>query len=256
VQRASIVITSTIRPVVASVHPADPAGKVVVVPSSPRGTDRLAETVADRLRGASGALMVEVHPNQASAGLMRSRVGNTAWQTVDLQALDPSCDLDRATLPRRFVEADALIVACDLDLVAERGPYVLDVIASRAALATKVRLHARQGRIAAAAELNLAVRMRGCVLALTVDGDRWYVATQDPIAGELVALALTEQTRAAARSVVVPWEDPIVQRATELQLGVLTPEALEVVIDEDVAGNRVAEAIAHQLRRRIGLEKR
>lgn len=248
-QRAPIVITPTIRQVVASW---ELAGNVVVVPSSQRGEDRLAEDVANRLRGASDAT-VEVLSNQVVKGTVRSCIGASRWQTVDLRALDSSCDLDRATLPKNLVDADAVILACDLDLVAERGPYVLDAIASRAALTTKVRLHARRGRIAAAAELNLPVRVRGCVLALTVAGDRWFLATQDPISAELVALALSEQTRAAAQSVVVPWEDPIVQRATELHLGTLLPAAIDVVIDEDAVENRVAEAIAHQLRRRLGL---
>lgn len=248
-RRASIVITPTIRQVVASWAP---AGQVLVVPSSQYGQDRLAETVAERLRIANGAV-VHVYSNQAMADALRSRIRPSGWQSVDLRVLDASCDLDRVTLPQSFLDADSLIVACDLDLVAEHGPYVLDVVASRAAFATKVRLHARRGRIAAAAELNLAVQTRGCVIALTVGGDRWFVATQDPIAGELVALALSEQTRAAAQSVVVPWEDPIIQRATELHLGVLTPAAIEVVIDQDMAGNRVAEAIAQQIRLRLGL---
>lgn len=246
--RASIIITSSIRKVVASWELDVSPGGTIVLPSSVRGDDPLADAVAERLRDVrEGATAVDAP--EAAAYRLRRRA---AWRTVDLRALESSAELDRVTLPQPLVDADALIIACDLDRVADRGPYVLDLLATRAAFGTKVRLHARRGRIADAAELNLAVRIQGCVLALTVGGDRWYLATPDPIAGELAALALSEETR-AEQSVVVPWEDPIVQRATELHLGVLLPADLALVIDEDIAGNPVADAIAQHLRRRLGL---
>ncbi|MGC4191259.1 MAG: hypothetical protein QM589_08845 [Thermomicrobiales bacterium] len=240
--RSPIVIGSSLADVLSRFS--NEAGKIVILPASLGKDDPLARQTADLVRGDV------IIPATWSARLRSLGFGDApGWQTVDIRAIDPSCELDRVVLPDTLVEANAAIVACDLDRVAVTGPYVLDVAASYVAPTTRLRLHASRERVATAAEIALAFWLRGAVLALTIDGNRRYVVTPDPIAGELAALALSERARNTERSVVGPWEDPIVQRATELQLGALLPSALELVPADDP----FSTAIARQLARRLGI---
>ncbi|MGC4107465.1 MAG: hypothetical protein QM753_14175 [Thermomicrobiales bacterium] len=230
-------------------------GAVVVIPSSLEAEDRFAVQIADALglrRGVEAGVMAP----PALGGRVRSLVGRmeaSGWRSVDVRAIEPSCELGHVAVPERLVDAQAVLVACDLDWVAERGPYVLDVVASYASTSTRLRLHTSRGRIAATAEIDLAVRMRGAILALTVDGERWFVATPDPIAGELVALALTERARGVDRSFIGPWEDPVVQRATELQLGARLPAELDLDVVGGATSSPVGDAISKHLALRLGV---
>jgi hypothetical protein len=54
------------------------------------------------------------------------------------------------------------------------------------------------------------------------------VATSDQIAAELVGLAIRQAKRDAADEEVGPWQDPLVQRATELDLGVRVPAQIAI----------------------------
>jgi len=225
----------------------------VVLPSSLAPDDDLATSIASLFRSGAAPDVQVVAPGGGPAGL-RGLLGASVgtWQSIDVRALDPSCELRRVTLPARLVNAGAIVVACDLDIVAERGPYVLDVAASYVSPATRLRLYTSRGRVAGAAEIDLGLRLSGAILALTIHGERWYVATPDPIAGELAALALSERARGAGstRSLAGPWEDPLVQRATELHLGVLLPAGLELVSppsDDATIGTAIARHLALRL---------
>ncbi|MGB3330170.1 MAG: hypothetical protein WBA46_14510, partial [Thermomicrobiales bacterium] len=190
------------------------------------------------------------------AGRLRGLLGERSqgWRAIDLQAIDASSSLARLALPAGLVDADAVVVACDLDRVASRGPLVLDLAASYLSPQTRMRLHAQRGRLAAAAEVNLAIPLAGAILGVTFGGERWYLGSPDPIASELAALALAEQALDAERAVVGPWEDPLVQRSTELQLGGLLPSALDISISPGCADETGAQAIVGLLRRRLGVQ--
>lgn len=218
---------------------------VAILPSTLDRVDPLAREVATRLGG--GASVV------TPSGLGGRLRGQVAWRTVDVRAIEPSTDLDRVILPAGLADAAGAIVACDLDRVAARGPYVLDVAAAYVAPRTRLRLHASRERLHAVAEVDLAVRWRGAIVALTVGGERRFIGVADPIAGELVALALSEKVRADDRSLVGPWEDPIVQRATELHLGVLLPETIDLIVEPE--SDPVGSAVAAHLALRLGVAR-
>lgn len=227
---------------------------IVVLPSSLAAGDQLAVGIAGVLaRSAPGRVEVLMPPTLH--GRLRSlfKPESAAWRTVDLGAIDPSCELGTVAISRELADAGGVVIACDLDRVASRGPYVLDVAASYASPATRMRLHAERGRVALAAELVLGFSLKGAILALTVEGEHWYIATPDPIAGELAALALAEGSITPDRAVVGPWEDPIVQRATELELGAPLPADLEIAFAPGTPASRISEAIARQLARRLGI---
>jgi hypothetical protein len=55
--------------------------------------------------------------------------------------------------------------------------------------------------------------------------------TGDPIAADLLGLSLSRDPNAGDEELIGPWEDAIVQRATELEVGVRLPSdiSLELV---------------------------
>jgi hypothetical protein len=89
------------------------------------------------------------------------------------------------------------------------------------------------------AELALAVEPS---MILVVDQVPWLnawvaIMTTDQIAAELTGLASWQLRRTSADELPAPWEDPLVQRATELDLGVRLPSelALRLDIEDDEA---------------------
>lgn len=252
--RAPIIIAQSLAVAIGSVDVA--AEPIVVLPSSLSADDRLARGIATMLTSDRG-----VHAEVAGTSLrggVRALLArpDDGWRSIDVRERDLSCELERVVLPATLADAGSVLVACELDDVAARGPYVLDVAASYVAPATRLRLHASRSRVAVAAEVDLALCLGGAILALTVGGERWFVATRDPVAGELAALALSERARGAgtSRSVVGPWEDPLVQRATELRLGVLLPANLDLVlVGAGEPGAEAGAAIARHLALRLGI---
>jgi hypothetical protein len=67
-----------------------------------------------------------------------------------------------------------------------------------------------------------------CLVAARLDRGVVVADTSDPIAAELVALAFADLDRPSSAEYTGPWEDQLVQRATELQIGVLLPSAISV----------------------------
>jgi len=252
VQRVPVILAASIPGALAAL---EIAGDVpVVLPSSLAADDALAGSVAAALEAARGTPVAVVTP-AGWGGRLRSlgRRDAVSWQSIDVRLIDPSTELERVVIPETLAAAEGVFVACDLDRVATRGPYVLDVAASYVAPSTRLRLHANRGRLGIVAEVDLAIRLQGALLALTIDGQRRYVATADPIAGELAALALSERARGADRAVVGPWEDPIVQRATELGLGLLLPEAIDLFATG--GHDPLASAILEHLLLRLGVTR-
>jgi hypothetical protein len=78
----------------------------------------------------------------------------------------------------------------------------------------------------ALAELATALRCRFYLCVGAHGGLRVAIATPDLIAADLVWLALRDE----AGEVLGPWQDPLVQRATELELGVRIPAELRLLV--------------------------
>lgn len=74
--------------------------------------------------------------------------------------------------------------------------------------------------------LALSPSLVGTLLMNTFKGYVVMAWSSDLIAAELAALAIFAVTRPTDLSRRAPWEDPVVQRATELDLGVQSPSAL------------------------------
>lgn len=114
-----------------------------------------------------------------------------------------------------------------------------------------------------AAEIALAFAPRLYVIAGDLGSQIVAVATSDPIAAELVGLALQHERLRLGQATVLdpdleapgPWMDPLVQRATELRLGVTTPDriALATAWAGPAGGDAALTALADRIRLALGL---
>ena len=144
---------------------------------------------------------------------------------------------DRVMIPRIVQGATGccLLAAVDGN---RRSPVFGSLVAFvRPPRSVAVRL--APARLGLSADLALALRPDLIVLVGTHEGRALAAATSDLIAAELVALALREHDPAAVDA-TGPWEDPIVQRATELDLGVRVPSQIELLVVGDSSSGEAA----------------
>jgi hypothetical protein len=79
------------------------------------------------------------------------------------------------------------------------------------------------------AELALGITARRYYLTVTIDGYAVALSTPDPIAAELAGRAARRlRTVRLDDTLRGPWEHAVVQRAGELDLGVRTPEQIQL----------------------------
>jgi hypothetical protein len=178
----------------------------------------------------------------------RSIVGrvssSSAW--VERPAVAGSDRLQRIALPSRLA-APGLNLAFTAALDGRGSTTPLEGLAQHThpLQALAVRLDRRRTGIAAEIAAPLAPRI--IVVALTAAGARWVFATPDRIAAELLTLALRGD------QAIGPWEDRIVQRATELNLGLRLPADLELRLLPDRAESGRLATIVDRVQRRLGL---
>ncbi len=206
-------------------------GEVLVLPSSLLRTDRLAQAVRQELRRGGIDTHLVLPANPVAALIRRSPRGSgERWAEVEIRTPDrPSVTV---RLPARLTRDMSIWSVTDVDRVGGTGPYVLDLVARYLHPASRFRQIATPRRADAAVDLNLAVMPSRFVVGKTLGGRAVVGLTTDAIAAELFALALADEDLPPNRSVAGPWEDRVVQRATELELGIQIPRQLAI----DIAG--------------------
>jgi hypothetical protein len=108
--------------------------------------------------------------------------------------------------------------------------------------------------LGAAADVALGFNVAGVLVVAEIGGRQIVAATPDLVAGQLLALALQRLETPDDEDPIGPWEDPVVQRATELGLGVNHPGQLELrCLPEN--SERMA-ALSHQLHLLLGMQER
>jgi hypothetical protein len=161
-----------------------------------------------------------VVPDQPLASLLRRRtpvhVGSRAER------------ISIVRLPDSIVRANAIVGVNDVRRETGARPTLAIGIWSRFA-GPRERLGARLGTLeqGLAAEIALAFQPAVILLADTWRGLTVVVATSDQVAAELVGLAVRGTD---GDEQIGPWQDPLVQRATELNLGVLLPDRIAIRI--------------------------
>lgn len=206
------------------------------------------ETLA-RIRETFAPLAVSagiIRPDAGTAGLFK-RGG--AWTKVDIDTRAQR--LRSVRMPSALVGSQRLLAVNDLRGNASVRPDIAIGLWAQFAHPV-VRVGARFGGTTdgLTAEIALAVHSDRYVL---LESDRelgltFVLSTPDIIAAELIVLALRE--RRARHRGVGPWEDRLVQAATDLDLGVRNAEAMEIdAIISPTLSSQQTEAAATVIRR-------
>jgi hypothetical protein len=153
----------------------------------------------------------------------------TEWRPVTTPA--PVDRLDRVWLPRAIVESASLIAINELPLTGSTNDAIAIGIWARFAhprQRTGARLSsARDGLVP---EIALTVRPRLILLHGNVGGRYVIVAADDQIAADLAGRAIQQLQPGLETEPDGPWEDPLIQHATELRLGISHPDQIDGVI--------------------------
>lgn len=226
-------------------------GPSVILPSSLDAMDPVAEEILSHLpEDAEGDIIIPVSGGAARRAFLSPTVlGDWRDMPVGIQG----SRLQSALMPGTISSARHRMIAVDVVEVARHGPFVLDLAARYVHPRQRVRVVADAARSELAAEIASAVRIDLNVVSLTLREGTFLAATTDPIAAELIALALAERCIGSTRAFTGPWEDDVVQRATELELGVLLPSRIRLLPTGSAARLSWADEITEHLRRRLGL---
>jgi hypothetical protein len=230
-----IAVGDNARAVILELLDFDGIERVVVLPSSLARRDPLAGILRQAMREAG----VESHlqlPGNPVAGLSRLVRSGGQWRTVT--TAPPDRDERMVRLPAAILDAEQLWVVTDVDAVSGRGPYALDLLSRYVDPVSRVRNLGSRERVSLPVEVNLARTPDRYVVMKDCGAFVLGVVTSDPIAAELLALAMADEDLTRDHRLTGPWEDPMVQRATELDLGVRVPQDMQV----NVSGSR-SEAI-------------
>ncbi len=165
-----------------------------------------------------------IRPRSAAGGLLQR--GNR-WAEVDIDA--DAQRLRTVKMPAELAGAQRLYAINDLRAIGESRPVVAiglwALFAHPVVRAGELFSGARDGLTA---EIALAIHPDRYIV---LDRDRtlglaFVIETTDPIAADLIVLAL-RQGRARHRG-PGSWEDPLVQAATELDLGIRNYEEITI----------------------------
>ena len=226
-------------------------GSVVILPSTLEHRDLVAEAVESTLPdGSTPQIVTPLSGGDArKAMLLPAAFGN--WQ--DVPVTSPGARVTSALLPKAIMSARHRIIATDVVEVARHGPFVLDLPARYVHPRQRLRLVTDRERSELMAEVASVVPISLVVVCLILPEGAFVAATSDVIAAELVALALSERCLGSVRAFTGPWEDAVVQRATELDLGVLVPSAIRLVAEGSSVREPWADALQEHIRRRLGI---
>jgi hypothetical protein len=210
-----------------------------IVPASLRHDDPTAAAVRSALRD-RGLRTVTLVPRPPAALLVPR---GAAWQAATI-------DGHRWRLDARLARSPWVALAT-VDARHRRGPFALDLPARFLHPADRVRLAARPDRLRALADVAAVAPPAACLVVTPVGAGWLAVTTRDPIAAELWALALAERHHDAALEMQGPWEEPAVQRATELGLGIRIPDDMRITV-EVPASVSVARSLLRETAERLG----
>jgi hypothetical protein len=214
----------------------------------------LREAVFDLLDDSQAVTTFNANPGVTSdlvtRGLRRSQ-----WIDVDVDARAPR--LRTVRLPKSLVQSEAVVGVADLRQVTRARPLIaLGLWALLTAPAQRIGSLITGPREGLTAEIGLAIQPAALIVLtqLTASGPLICIMSHDPIAAELTALAIWQSRLPSTVDLPGPWEDPLVQRASELGLGATQPSQLEVEsrFGSDLSANDVAST-QHQLSAALSL---
>lgn len=226
-------------------------GTVAILPSSLDAKDSFMSMVTSALPEESEhftALPV------SGAAARRAFVTPTvigSWIDRPVQLQDSS--LNSITWPQNLAQASHRIIVTDVVEIARKGPFVLDLAARYIHPRQRMRLLSSSQREAQAAEVASALPIDLFAIYLAQREGVMLAVTTDIIAAELVAIAMSELCVGSPRSFSGPWEDPVVQRATELEMGVLLPDRIRIILNGPDRDTNWSQRIFDHVRLRLGV---
>jgi len=212
-------------------------------------------------RFTSGLIRAVYHSERGITPRMFAAVARrSSWVDVNIDERAPR--LRNVKLPRGLVESQAVIGAADLRRAgAERPVIALGLWASLASPVHRIGALVTGQREGLTAEIGLAVSPAALIAVdrLARSGPLVAMVSDDPIAAELVALAFWRLRHPSSTDLPGPWEDPLIQRATELGLGVTQPSQIAVratlladLSDDERRDSRTSLSLAMQS---LGIEQ-
>lgn len=152
------------------------------------------------------------------------------WTEVDLSGRGDR--LARATLPAALFEAEAVAAIVDLTSFNPKRPAIAIGLWAQFAH-PRQRFGAVLGDQATGlvAEIALAAPAAIYFIAASWRGKPMLAVADDMIAAELIGLAIGQAQADPDLEPVGPWEQPLVQRAGDLGLGVRLPAQIEFAVE-------------------------
>jgi hypothetical protein len=197
---------------------------VVATLAPPNGWN---DQFVERFAALLGASAITTPPSLARSLFPR----RSEWIKVNISKR--SDRLDSVVFPRALFDSEMVYAAVNLDRPSVRGERQIVAIGIWSQFArTLERFGARASdeRQGLSAEIALGMVARRYLLAARVREIVFAAASPDPIAAELIGRALLRlRANREDDAMVAPWEEPIVQRAAELGLGVRTPDDIDLI---------------------------
>ncbi|MGH2551482.1 MAG: hypothetical protein ACRDHN_19010 [Thermomicrobiales bacterium] len=195
--------------------------------ASPRGwRNRSLAQLLKRLGDAHGEILIANPPTLTRGLLSRS----TDWIDVNLGGRGDR--LEKVTLARSIFDSEMLFAFANLDRPAQRTERTTIAIGLWSHFTRGLeRIGARVGddRTGLPAEIALGVVVRRYFVTATTRTVSLAASTTDPIVSELLGRALLRlSSDSILDETVAPWEEPLVQRASELKLGVQSADEIEL----------------------------
>ncbi|HET8524935.1 MAG TPA: hypothetical protein VFL82_17010 [Thermomicrobiales bacterium] len=256
------VIAAAVGPWVAA-QPLDMAETVIVaVPAvelarDPAGAPHLLAGLLTR----DHRLVRIVAPSRTIGGSLLSTRQTVRWASTPVSAAAEW--LDRASIMAALATPSPLVFVNTFTVRRRRDPAspVIGAWTRFAHPRQRLAASATDQRAGITAEIASAFHP-ALILLVSVDIDRpLAIASDDQIAVELVARALQDLHRPSGDDDealrVGPWENPLIQRATELGMGVTWPGALRLRTiwtgNRDDPGHATFAALAEEVRARLGV---
>lgn len=227
------------------------SGNVAILPSSLDAKDPFVALVTAALPEASQHFTAL--PVTGAAARRAFLTPNVLGSWIDRPVQLQDSSFTSATWPQDLAQANHRIIVTDVVEIARKGPFVLDLAARYLHPRQRMRLLSSGQREAQAAEVASALSIDLFAVYLAQREGVMLAVTTDIIAAELVAIAMSELCVGAPRSFSGPWEDPVVQRATELELGVLLPDRMRIILNGPDRDANWSQRIYDHVRLRLGV---
>lgn len=145
------------------------------------------------------------------------------------------------------------VVVVLVDSERKRGPFVLDLPSHFLHPLDRSRLLMMPERQRLLADVAAPVRPSLCLVLTPIRHGWLSILSRDVIAAELWALSMAERYLDQRLEMQGPWEDPTVQRATELELGVRVPQEMVLKLDASDSWEPAARELLGRSANRLGM---